>query len=79
MGKGAFAFGEAAPRIHEELKGWLPTRSFPDLPAAFEEVLAQAVSGDVVLLSPACSSFDQYESYAQRGDHFKRLVRELSD
>ena len=78
-GKGAFAFGEAAPRIQEELKGWLPTRPFPDLPAAFEEVLAQAVSGDVVLLSPACSSFDQYESYAQRGDHFKRLVRELSD
>lgn len=78
-GKAVFAFGEAAPRIHEELKGWLPTHAFPDLAAAFEETMVQAVSGDVVLLSPACSSFDQYESYAHRGDHFKRLVRELSD
>jgi len=73
-GKGAFVFGEAAPRIHQELKGWLPTHSFPDLEAAFADLLKHAVSGDVVLLSPACSSFDQYESYAQRGEHFKRLV-----
>ena len=33
--------------------------------------------GDVVLLSPACASFDWYGSYAERGDHFSRLVREL--
>jgi UDP-N-acetylmuramoylalanine--D-glutamate ligase len=77
-GKGAFVFGEGAPRIHQELKGWLSTQSFPDLEAAFDDVLNHAVAGDVVLLSPACSSFDQYESYAQRGDHFKRLVMELS-
>jgi UDP-N-acetylmuramoylalanine--D-glutamate ligase len=77
-GKGVFVFGEAAPRIHQELKAWLPTQSFPDLEAAFEEVMKHAVAGDAVLLSPACSSFDQYESYAQRGDHFKRLAMELS-
>jgi UDP-N-acetylmuramoylalanine--D-glutamate ligase len=76
-GKGAFVFGEAAPRICEELKGWLPTHSFPDLEAAFEAALEHGVDGDVMLLSPACSSFDQYESYAQRGDHFKRLVMQL--
>jgi UDP-N-acetylmuramoylalanine--D-glutamate ligase len=77
-GKGAFVFGEAAPRIYQELKTWLPTQSFTDLEAAFEDVLKHAVAGDVVLLSPACSSFDQYESYAQRGEHFKRLAMELS-
>jgi UDP-N-acetylmuramoylalanine--D-glutamate ligase len=77
-GKGAFVFGEAAPRLYQELEGWLPTRSFADLEAALNDVMKVAVSGDVVLLSPACSSFDQYESYAQRGDHFKRLVMELS-
>ena len=77
-GKGAFVFGEAAPRLYQELKGWLPTWIFADLETAFKDVLNHAVSGDVVLLSPACSSFDQYESYAQRGDHFKRLVMELS-
>jgi len=78
-GKAAFAFGEAASRIHEELKGWLPVRVFSDLATAFEEALAEAEAGDVVLLSPACSSFDQYDSYAHRGDHFKGLVRALSD
>jgi len=54
-------------------------RVFPDLATAFEEALAEAEAGDVVLLSPACSSFDQYDSYAHRGDHFKGLVRALSD
>lgn len=76
-GKAAFVFGEAAPRLQDELKNWLPTQACDALPAAFEGALELAVSGDVVLLSPACSSFDQYQSYAQRGDHFKELVRRL--
>lgn len=78
-GKGVVAFGEAAPRIQEALGSDLPLRSVPDLAGALAEVLREAVSGDVVLLSPACASFDQYTSYAHRGDHFKRLVRELPD
>jgi UDP-N-acetylmuramoylalanine--D-glutamate ligase len=78
-GKGAYVYGEAAARIHQELKQWLPTHSFSDLGAAFAAALTHAVAGDVILLSPACSSFDQYESYAQRGDHFKRLIMGLSD
>jgi len=73
-GKGAFVFGEAAPRIQEALQQATPTRSFKDLEGAFHAAVSQAVEGDVVLLSPACSSFDQYESYARRGDHFKRLA-----
>ncbi|NTW37640.1 MAG: UDP-N-acetylmuramoyl-L-alanine--D-glutamate ligase, partial [Syntrophobacteraceae bacterium] len=78
-GKGVIAFGEAAPRIQAALGADLETRSVPDLAVALEEALRRAVSGDIVLLSPACSSFDQYTSYAQRGDHFKRLVHELAD
>ncbi|GLI35997.1 UDP-N-acetylmuramoyl-L-alanine--D-glutamate ligase [Desulforhabdus amnigena] len=78
-GKKAFAFGEAGPRIQKALEKWVPTQSYPDLEAAFKDAIASAESGDVVLLSPACSSFDQYSSYAQRGDHFKRLVRQLPD
>ncbi|MFP5212346.1 MAG: UDP-N-acetylmuramoyl-L-alanine--D-glutamate ligase [Acidobacteriota bacterium] len=77
-GKGVFAFGESAQRIYEALGGHISTRSYQDLEAAFKDAVAMAAPGDVVLLSPACSSFDQYESYAQRGDHFKRLVRELT-
>lgn len=76
-GRAALAFGESAPRIQEQLRDFVPTRSFPNLEKAFEEAIGKAVPGDVVLLSPACSSFDQYENYAQRGDHFKRLARDL--
>jgi UDP-N-acetylmuramoylalanine--D-glutamate ligase len=77
--KGLFLFGQAAPRMHQELAGVIPTHLAKDLTEAFGQALAQACPGDIVLLSPACSSFDQYESYAQRGDHFKRLVSDLSD
>lgn len=75
--KEALVFGEAAARIHAELAGWIPAKRFSNLREAFGEAVKLAVPGDTVLLSPACSSFDQYESYAQRGDHFKRLVGEL--
>jgi UDP-N-acetylmuramoylalanine--D-glutamate ligase len=45
---------------------------------AVETAAGDAERGDVVLLSPACASYDQYESFEQRGDHFRRLVRELA-
>jgi UDP-N-acetylmuramoylalanine--D-glutamate ligase len=38
-----------------------------------------AEGGDVVLLSPGCTSFDMYRDFAERGDHFKALVRELKN
>ncbi len=78
-GKGIFAFGEAGPRIYGQLCGKVPAGLYPDLGSAFQDALCRASSGDVVLLSPACASFDRYESYAHRGDHFKRLVAELGD
>ena len=46
-----------------------------DLPQALDTARQLAQLGDVVLLSPACASFDQFSSYAERGDLFKRLVR----
>ncbi|HUF40971.1 MAG TPA: UDP-N-acetylmuramoyl-L-alanine--D-glutamate ligase [Verrucomicrobiae bacterium] len=48
-----------------------------DLPAAVRDAAIHARAGDVVLLSPACSSFDQFRDYAERGRMFKSLVREL--
>jgi UDP-N-acetylmuramoylalanine--D-glutamate ligase len=48
-----------------------------DLPHALEHAAAEAEAGDVVLLSPAAASFDQFDNFEQRGDTFRRLVQEL--
>lgn len=78
-------FGEAAPMLEEAVTDVLRDKGATDLPIIRSSDLAQAVrtahrmseAGDVVLLSPAFTSFDMYRDFAERGDHFKALVREL--
>lgn len=48
-----------------------------DMEDAVNKAAALAEAGDVVLLSPACSSYDMYHSYEERGRDFKRLVQAL--
>ncbi|MFR3346726.1 MAG: hypothetical protein ACLTSK_01610 [Christensenellales bacterium] len=40
---------------------------------------AEASAGDVILLSPACASFDSYRNFAERGEHFKKIVEKLKN
>ena len=49
-----------------------------DEPDPVEAARARAQDGDVVLLSPACTSFDGYDNFEQRGIEFRRLVKELN-
>jgi UDP-N-acetylmuramoylalanine--D-glutamate ligase len=52
----------------------VPLRAAGDLEHAVALARAAAAPGDVVLLSPACASFDQYMDFEARGDHFRALV-----
>jgi UDP-N-acetylmuramoylalanine--D-glutamate ligase len=70
-------FGAAKEIIARALGGVTETVVVEDLPAAVADAAAHSRAGDVVLLSPACSSFDQFENYAERGRVFKTLVQKL--
>ena len=73
--KGILAIGSAAPIIEKDLSGLVPILPCGDLRTAFETALQIGSAGDVLLLSPACASFDQFRDFEDRGDQFKELVR----
>lgn len=72
--RGVVAIGEAAAEVLAALPG-RPGQAVDSMEAAVEAAALIARPGDVVLLSPACASFDWYGSYAERGDHFASCVR----
>ena len=77
--KSLVAVGEARDEIVTALagdpeKGILEAESLQE---AVEKAFTAAVSGDTVLLSPACASFDMFDNYAQRGDRFREIVERL--
>jgi UDP-N-acetylmuramoylalanine--D-glutamate ligase len=67
----------AAPLIKEALQDAVPVIHCGTLAEAVKYARAHAAPGEVVLLAPACASFDQFENYEQRGSTFKQLVSEL--
>jgi len=74
-----YTIGAAAPKIESQLHGVVPIQACETLDKAVEAAASAAKPGDVVLLAPACSSFDQFENYEQRGRVFKRLVNDHKD
>jgi UDP-N-acetylmuramoylalanine--D-glutamate ligase len=69
--------GEAAGTIYEALSHAAPATRAASLAEGVRVAVASASPGDVVLLSPGCASFDEFQSYAQRGETFRHLVRNL--
>jgi UDP-N-acetylmuramoylalanine--D-glutamate ligase len=72
--KAAYLIGEATDRLERDLEGTVPLHPCGDLETAVAAARAAAQPGDVILLSPATASYDQYRSYEERGSHFKALV-----
>jgi UDP-N-acetylmuramoylalanine--D-glutamate ligase len=75
--KKIIAYGESAPIIEKDLTGVVPLER---LESDFSEVIRHAresaVAGDAILLSPACSSFDMFRNYEDRGERFRKLALE---
>ncbi len=70
--------GSAASRIAEALDGAAEIVAAEDMQRAVAWAAQNAKSGETVLLSPACASFDQYRNFEHRGEHFEQLVRGLA-
>jgi UDP-N-acetylmuramoylalanine--D-glutamate ligase len=70
----AYLIGQAADRLEADLAGTVPLRRSGDLPTAVAQATEAAQPGEVVLLSPACASFDQFRDYEERGDVFRSLI-----
>jgi len=75
--KCVIGIGEARQRIAKSLAETTEVVTVEGLAQAVSLAARKAQAGDVVLLSPACSSFDQFKDYKERGEMFQQLVREL--
>jgi UDP-N-acetylmuramoylalanine--D-glutamate ligase len=73
----AYTIGEATEMFADILKGDMPVERSGTLAEAVRAAAANAVAGEVVLLSPACASFDQFRDYEDRGDQFRAAVEAL--
>jgi len=74
--KAVYTIGSAAAKIESQLRGIVALHSCETMDKAIAAIASAAHPGDIVLLAPACSSFDQFESYEHRGRVFKELINE---
>ena len=74
-GRACYLIGAAAERLAKDLDGTVPLLPCGTLERAVEEAADAAMPGEVVLLSPACASYDRYRDFEERGEHFRTLVR----
>ena len=75
--KKIYAIGSSAQKIYSFFKNITEVEIIDSLDETIYKAIADAESGDVLLLSPACASFDMFSSYEDRGNQFKKIVNEL--
>ncbi|MGE3691581.1 MAG: UDP-N-acetylmuramoyl-L-alanine--D-glutamate ligase [Novosphingobium sp.] len=74
----AYVIGDAGPKFAELLSPYMPVTRSEMLAEAIRQAKAAARPGDIVMLSPACASFDQFRDYEARGDAFRQIVEALA-
>src|SRR4029077_12350201 len=77
--KRVYTIGAAAEKIESQIKGAAEIVHTETLDNAVRRAAAVAQPGDIVLLAPACASFDQFQSYGHRGRVFKEVVKSLAN
>jgi UDP-N-acetylmuramoylalanine--D-glutamate ligase len=75
--RAAVTYGEARGELEKALEGVVPVESVETIPEAVRKASSIARSGDIVLLGPACTSWDQYANFEERGDDFREAVLKL--
>ncbi len=75
--KNIFLIGEASNIIKKQLKGSAPMTDCETLSNAVKKIYSVVDSGDIVLFSPACASFDQFNDFEHRGKEFKKAIYNL--
>jgi UDP-N-acetylmuramoylalanine--D-glutamate ligase len=77
--KRVYTIGAAAEKIESQIKDSAEIVHAETLDAAVKRIASTAAAGDIVLLAPACASFDQFQNYEERGRVFKQLVQALAE
>jgi len=77
--RGVVAIGEAGPQVVTVFDGLVPVRAAASIEDAVRDGFALARPAGVVLLAPACASWDQFTDYAERGDRFTAAARALGE
>ena len=75
--KQIFLVGDTAEEMYSVYKNITKTEIFPNYEACISEAVKNSEKGDVIVLSPACTSYDNFKNFEHRGDYFKQKVKEL--